>query len=124
MDLWLDVNPAVPREDAFCVPIDNFQETYGAVGLGTMSDGMKGVKDFKLAPPKGVNAWSYLKNVMKLSPVDAGALKFGEIPEGVMRLGGTFVLRRMEDGSIEEIYRHEDKVPGDHPSIEEVLKYV
>ena len=72
----------------------------------------------------GAIAWTYLKNVMKLSPVDAGALKFGEIPEGVMRLGGTFVLRRMEDGSIEEIYRHEDKVPGDHPSIEEVLKYV
>lgn len=124
MELWLDVNPDVNRDDAFCVPIDNFEDSYGAVGLGSMSDGKMSVKDVKLAPPEGLNAWSYLKNVMKLSPIDRANMKFGDVPEGVMRLGGTFVLRRLSDGSVEEIYRHEDKVPGDHPDIPEVLKYV
>mmetsp|Transcript_19647 Transcript_19647/g.41072 ORF Transcript_19647/g.41072 Transcript_19647/m.41072 type:complete len:90 (-) Transcript_19647:158-427(-) len=81
-------------------------------------------KDVKLTPPKGVNPWKYLKNVMSLSPVDTSTMKFGDIPEGVMRLGGTFVLSKAVDGTIDEIYRWEDKVPGDHPEVEDVLKYV
>jgi len=124
MELFLELNLDIPRENAFCVPIDNFEESYGKVGLGKMGYGNISVKDVKLTPPTGVNMWSYLKNVMKLSPVDTKNMKFGDVPEGVMRLGGTFVLRKNGEGELEEVYRWEDKVPGDHPVVEEVLKYV
>ena len=80
----------------------------------------------RMSAPKGVNPIKYITNVMKLSPVDTKTMKFGDVPEGVMRLGGTFVLKRKEEGegNMECIYRHEDEVPGDHPEIGEVLKWV
>ena len=53
---------------------------------------------------------------MKLSPIEEG--KPG-LPEGVLRLGGTFVI----DGS-QVLYQHSDKVPGDHPDLEAVLAVV
>jgi hypothetical protein len=44
-------------------------------------------------------------------------MKLGEIPEGVLRLGGTFVMN-----GDQIIYRWSDRLPGDHPDIEEVLQ--
>ena len=60
--------------------------------------------------------WRYLTNVASLSPVPDG-LKFGEVPEGVLRLGGTFVV---DDDTVR--FAHADKFPGDHPAIADVLR--
>ena len=43
--------------------------------------------------------------------------QFGQIPEGVTRLGGTFAIK---DNDI--LYGYEDGVPGDHPDPDEVLR--
>ena len=43
-------------------------------------------------------------------------MKFGEIPEGVLRLGGTFVV-----SGNDIVYRWSDRLPGDHPDIQQVL---
>lgn len=117
-------------ENTFSIPIDNFDETYRKVGLSSMSD-----DSFKSSPPSfstlskmsaptNVNPFKYMSNVMKLSPIDKSNIKLGEIPEGVMRLGGTFVLKKNGEEGLECLYRHEDEIPGDHPEIGEVLKYV
>lgn len=114
----------MPPSHTFSVPIDDFVLSYGAVGLGSMSDGKAPSLSTvaRMKAPSGINPISYAMNVIKLSPVDAGNIKFGEVPEGVMRLGGTFVLRRTGEDVVETLYRHEDQIPGDHPEIGEVLK--
>lgn len=43
-------------------------------------------------------------------------MKFGEVPEGVLWTGGTFVVQ----GS-EVLYQWTDTVPGNHPVIDDVL---
>jgi len=67
--------------------------------------------------------WNYLSAVSKVSPIPEDQ-KFGEIPEGVLRLGGTFVLSpaTSEEGKAdgEIAYRWSDRIPGDHPAIDEV----
>jgi hypothetical protein len=45
--------------------------------------------------------WAYASNVMKLSPVDVKNMK-AEVPEGVLRLGGTFVL---DGDQVSRLYR-------------------
>mmetsp|Transcript_31105 Transcript_31105/g.99481 ORF Transcript_31105/g.99481 Transcript_31105/m.99481 type:complete len:88 (+) Transcript_31105:561-824(+) len=75
--------------------------------------------DFK--PPKemGMGKWfSYLANVAKLSPVPKD-LKFGEVPQGVKVLGGTFAI---EGDDVK--FSHMDEVPGATPEIEAVLASV
>lgn len=59
--------------------------------------------------------WKYFTNVMKLSPIDPEST--GGIPEGVLRLGGTFVV----EGD-EVLYQWSDQIPGDHPDPREVLQ--
>lgn len=91
---------------------------YKAVGFKSFTDVDKDtVKDVKItAPDLGFGQWmSYFGNVMKLSPVNS--VKFGEIPEGVLRLGGTFVV-----SGNDVKYQWTDRIPGDHPNIEEVLQ--
>jgi len=75
------------------------------------------VKEAKLAKPDlSFQQWmSYFGSVMKVSPIPKD-MKFGEIPEGVLQLGGTFVV----DGN-EVVYQWSDRVPGDHPEIDDVL---
>lgn len=91
---------------------------YESVGFGSFTDVDKDViKDVKIAAPDlGFGQWmSYLGNTMKLAPMDK--MKFGEIPEGVLRLGGTFVV------SGDDVkYQWSDRIPGDHPDIEEILE--
>mmetsp|Transcript_36640 Transcript_36640/g.85634 ORF Transcript_36640/g.85634 Transcript_36640/m.85634 type:complete len:85 (-) Transcript_36640:283-537(-) len=57
----------------------------------------------------------YFGNVMRVSPIPEG-MKFGEVPEGVLRLGGTFVVR-----GDDVAYQWNDRLPGDHPDLEEVF---
>jgi hypothetical protein len=75
--------------------------------------------DFK--PPKamGMGKWmTYLKNVGSLSPVPKD-MKFGEFPEGVKVLGGTYAINNDD-----VVFSHMDEVPGATPEISAVLKTV
>ena len=95
--------------------VDGYEfNAYKGAGFGVIGD----VKPDKieLKPPQGVDWMKYLFNVGKLSPIPKD-LKFGQIPEGVTRLGGTFVV---EDDKI--VYAWADDIPGDHPDVNEVLK--
>jgi len=66
--------------------------------------------------PGGIGGWwKYITNVGKLSPIP-NDMKFGDIPEGVLRLGGTFVIK--DD---EVLYQWSDRLPGDHPIIKDVF---
>ncbi|KAJ8607999.1 hypothetical protein CTAYLR_008246 [Chrysophaeum taylorii] len=114
MRKFLDLNPALPRDRLFCDVDDSFA-AYEAVGFGKI----KKVENFKLKVPRLGSAaawWRYLTNVAALSPVPAN-LKFGELPEGVLRLGGTFVI---EGDRV--LFAHADKFPGDHPAVADVLR--
>jgi len=114
--VFLEQNPGVDRDSMF---VDDYEfGAYKAVGFQSFTDVDKEtVKNVKItAPDLGFGQWmSYAGNVMKLSPVDG--VKFGEIPEGVLRLGGTFVVR-----GDDVKYQWSDRIPGDHPDIEEVLE--
>jgi hypothetical protein len=93
---------------------------YKNVGFGSMKDlGNKNMKDIKLSAPKlgGFGGWwKYLSNVASISPVEPG--KAG-IPEGVLRLGGTFVVK-----GDELLYLWKDEVPGSTPDLEDVMASV
>lgn len=84
-------------------------------GVGFKSFDKETAKDVKItAPELSFGQWfSYFGSVMKLSPVE----KFGEFPEGVLRLGGTFVV------SGDDVkYQWSDRIPGDHPNINDVVE--
>ena len=94
-------------------------EAYSAVGFGSFGDNMEGVKDIRITAPEmgGFGGWwKYLSNVMSLSPIEAGQKG---IPEGVKRLGGTFVVK-----GDDVVYQWSDKVPGDHPDLNNVMAVV
>ena len=58
----------------------------------------------------------YLSNVASISPIEPG--KQG-IPEGVLRLGGTFIINKDEI-----LYLWKDVVPGNTPDLDEVMKLI
>lgn len=58
--------------------------------------------------------WKYFANALELSPIEEGAKG---IPEGVKRLGGTFVV-----SGDEVLYQWSDIVPGDTPEPDDVFK--
>lgn len=95
-------------------------DAYNAVGFGSLGEDMNvDASDIKMTAPElgGFGGWwKYLSNVMSLSPVEPG--KSG-IPEGVKRLGGTFVVK-----GDDVIYQWSDKVPGDHPNLDDVMQVV
>ena len=119
LSAFLEKNPSIPREQAF---VDDYTfGAYKAAGFGRFDDTDKEVAKEAMgnmaAPELSAGEWwSYMSSVMKVSPVPKD-MKFGEIPEGVLRLGGTFVVNGETI-----LYRWSDRVPGDHPDIEQVLK--
>ena len=119
MQKFLDINPQVPRKRLFVDDSPTFK-AYASAGFKNIGEDQKtGLADAtKLTAPRlSAGAWwRYLTNVASLSPVPDG-LKFGEIPEGVLRLGGTFVV---DDDKVR--FAHADKFPGDHPAIADVLR--
>ena len=44
-------------------------------------------------------------------------MKFGDVPEGVLYTGGTFVVQ-----GDNVVYQWTDTIPGNHPVIEDVVK--
>lgn len=117
LETFLELNPGIPREDMF---VDGYDFTaYRGAGFGRVDeqdrDVVRGVKLTAPSLPGGLRGWgNYFGNVMKLSPVPDD-LTFGEIPEGVLRLGGTFVVK-----GDEVVYQWSDRLPGDHPDVQKV----
>mmetsp|Transcript_21622 Transcript_21622/g.31361 ORF Transcript_21622/g.31361 Transcript_21622/m.31361 type:complete len:126 (-) Transcript_21622:266-643(-) len=117
MQTFLDQNPSIPSDQMF---VDDYSfAAYKAVGFKSFTDTDKeAAKQVKLSAPNlSFKQWmSYFGNVGKLSPIPKD-MKFGQVPEGVLRLGGTFVIN-----GDKVLYQWSDRVPGDHPDIQEVLK--
>ena len=145
LSTFLASNPTAPK-DLFLVDNYEFG-AYKAAGFGKIAENaelsIKGTKRMK--PPNfGFQRWiAYLKSVASLSPIPKGetmyhivampfifiyfiylttrtyieGLKFGEVPEGVLRLGGTIALN-----GDRIIYVYEDGVPGDYPDPSDVIK--
>lgn len=113
---FLKKNPNIAPESMF---VDDYNfGAYESVGFQSFTDVDKDdAKKIKLeAPDLSFSQWmDYFGSVMKISPVPKD-MKFGEIPEGVLRLGGTFILSGKD-----VVYQWSDTLPGDHPDIQQVL---
>ena len=114
---FLQLNKNVPKDQAF---VDDYElQAYNSIGLKNMEFGQDMPSDLKMKAPElgGLRGWwKYMTNVMELSPIEEGSKEF---PEGVKRLGGTFVI----DGD-EVLYQWNDRVPGDTPDLEEVMGFI
>ncbi|EEH55249.1 uncharacterized protein MICPUCDRAFT_60349 [Micromonas pusilla CCMP1545] len=113
---FLDLNPNVPKDIAFVDDSDTF-DVYEAANFGVFTDTKlaKGTKvDIKAPDFSAKQWWGYFTNVAKLAPVKKGE-KLTGVPEGVLRLGGTFVI----DGE-DVVYAHRENLPGMSPKIEDV----
>jgi len=91
---------------------------YKAVGFSRFDQVDKEDAKVKMtAPELGFGEWmNYFATVGKVSPVPKD-MKFGEVPEGVLWTGGTFVIQGND-----LLYQWSDKIPGNHPAIEDVVK--
>jgi hypothetical protein len=107
---FLELNPNIPRGMLYADASDDF-DAYGAANFGKIGDVTP--DKLELKPPEGVDWLKYLLNVGKLAPVK----KWNEVPEGVLKLGGSFIL---EDDKV--LYGWADAIPGDYPEVEELLK--
>ena len=119
LNVFLEKNPYVDR-DSVLVDGYNF-DAYKAAGFGRADEQDKDVAKEATknmgAPKLGFKeAWDYLTSAGKLAPIPKD-MKFGEIPEGVLRLGGTFVVNGDDIK-----YRWSDRLPGDHPDIDNVFQ--
>jgi len=119
LSIFLDANPpALPYSDIFLVDDYNFG-AYKALNFGNIGENkeltIKGSKNLK-APELGFNGWTkYAATVGKVSPIPKD-MKFGQVPEGVLRLGGTVGIIGNEVK-----YKYEDGVPGDYPDPKTVI---
>lgn len=119
LNVFLDKCFYVPRDQAF---VDDYDfAAYKAAGFGRFDEqddalAKDGVSNMS-APDIGLKGWwNYATSASTLAPIPKG-MKFGEVPEGVLRNGGTFVV---EGDKI--LYRWSDRLPGDTPDIDEILK--
>ena len=115
---FLEKNQHIPLSQIFVEDdLENFS-AYKSAGFGRFDEtDPAAAKQVKLAAPKGLNWWNYLTSLTKVSPIPKDQKLGGGIPEGVLRLGGTFVVN-----GDEIVYRWSDRLPGDHPDIQEVYK--
>lgn len=118
LNLFLEKTPKLPKDSLL---VDDYSfSAYQTVGYGKIAENpenaLKGTKNMQI-PKFGFGRWKdYLTSAGKLAPIPAG-LKFGQVPEGVLRLGGTLALQKNRI-----LYSYEDGVPGDYPKPEDVLK--
>lgn len=114
LKIFLEKNPYI---DSTMILADDLSfDAYKKAGLGKIGDDVNAMKNAKMQSPEGLNWIAYLSSAMKLAPIPKG-MKFGEIPEGVLRLGGTFAI----DKKVLK-YEYLDAVPGDVPKISDVLQ--
>jgi hypothetical protein len=117
LNKFLEVFPDIPRDVMYVDDSRDFA-LYEACGFGKFTDAKPSKEQAKLKPTNFTfgDWWSYLSNVAKLAPIRKGE---PGVPEGVLRLGGTFVLA----GDDVE-YAFADALPGAHPEIRDVLAKV
>ena len=102
------MNPMIPRNNIF---IDGYSfNAYNTIGFGKIGENkdlaVKGTANMK-APNLSMKQWmGYFGSVSKLAPIPKD-MKFGQIPEGVTRLGGTFIIKGEQI-----LYSYEEGVPG------------
>jgi len=119
LNTFLELNPFIPNDQIY---VDGYDFTaYENASFGRFDEQQDKniLKDVKMTAPDmpgGIGGWwKYITNVGKLSPIP-NDMKFGDIPEGVLRLGGTFVIK--DD---EVLYQWSDRLPGDHPIVKDVF---
>jgi hypothetical protein len=111
----LENNPKIPQD---LMLVDDYSfEAFNSVGFGKIGENadlaVKGTKNMKAPSLTAGRYFAYFKSVGKLAPIPKNVKG---IPEGVLRLGGTFGINGKE-----VVYLYEDGVPGDHPIPSEVL---
>mmetsp|Transcript_19141 Transcript_19141/g.51523 ORF Transcript_19141/g.51523 Transcript_19141/m.51523 type:complete len:142 (+) Transcript_19141:252-677(+) len=111
LNTFLDANPEIPRDILFGDTTEDFA-AYNSAGFGKIGEV---TPPTQFNAPQGLDFFKYMTTVAKVSPTDN--VKFGEFPEGVLRLGGTFVI----DGD-KVTFGWSDAIPGDEPEIETVMK--
>lgn len=119
LNTFLELNPFIPNDQIYVDGYDFTAYENAIFGRFDEQQDKNILKDFKMTAPDmpgGIGGWwKYIKNVGKLSPIP-NDMKFGDIPEGVLRLGGTFVIK--DD---EVLYQWSDRLPGDHPIVKDVF---
>jgi len=117
LSVFLENNPKINRD---YILVDDYNlKAYDAIGFGNIGDNkektIEGTMKMK-SPNFSASEWfNYFRAVGSLIPTDK-PFKFGEIPLGAVKLGGTFAI----DG--EEVrFAYEDGVPGDYPDPRTVL---
>jgi hypothetical protein len=118
LNKFLELNPYIPVGSAF---VDNYSmEAYKSAGFGSFKDlDPEAAKKVKMQAPElgGVGGWwNYLSNAMTLAPIEKGK-KVSGVPEGVLQLGGTFVVK-----GDDVVYQWSDTLPGDTPDLTELLR--
>lgn len=109
---FLELNPDIPSSIARVDDSKDFA-LYEACGFGKFTDAT--TKPKLQSPNFSFGDWfKYLSNVAKLAPIREGERG---VPEGVLRLGGTFVLR-----GDDVVYAHAEALPGAHADVDDVLR--
>lgn len=116
MNRFLDAWPSIPRGNAFVDSSADY-EAYGALGIPRLGSGPS-PEGVNLNPPGlELGEWlSYFRDVVTLSPIRKDE---EGVPAGVKLLGGTFVLKEKEI-----VYASADRIPGDYPSPDAVLRKI
>jgi hypothetical protein len=116
LNTFLDSNSWMDKKRMF---VDDYSfDAYKAAGFTRFDQVDKELaKKVKMtAPELSFKEWmGYFSIVGKVSPIPKD-MKFGDVPEGVLWTGGTFVVQ-----GDEVVYQWTDTVPGNHPVIEEVV---
>jgi len=118
--VFLEKNPKISRNNMFVDSSSTFDAYTAQTGfISKFTDtSAEDAKKVKMNPPSlNFKEWiTYFTTVGKVSPIPK-ELKFGSgVPEGVLKLGGTFVVKGNN-----VLYQWNDRLPGDHPDIKEVL---
>jgi len=103
----------VPRDRAFVDESPTF-DLYEAAGFGKIGDFKPDNVDLAAPDFTPGQWWDYIRNVAKLAPIRKDQPMTG-VPEGVLRLGGTFVLDARDI-----VYAHAEELPGMSPEVRDV----
>jgi len=118
LKLFLEHNPTI-SPDAILVDDKKEFSLYQQAGFqsfGQQSWGKIKEVSYRIPDLGLLDWWNYLTSIPTLGPFTPD-LKFGQLPAGGMVNGGTMVVR-----GDDILYRWNDRMPGDHPDIEEVMK--
>jgi len=119
LNVFLEKNPNLSKEFTFVDGYDfDAYESAGFTSKFTDTDPADAKKANLSKPDLSFKQWmSYASAVGKVSPIPEDSNLFGGgVPEGVLRLGGTLVVK-----GDDVLYQWNDRLPGDHPNIDEVV---